>query len=351
MKIIYTACKYDYMDASRGYGFEHYNFYDTLSKMPNVEVLYFPYEKMLEVGKEEMNAQLRELVDYEKPDILFAVMFTDQLSKEVIGDISKKTHCKTVAWFCDDHWRFDNYSKYWAPYFNWVVTTDSLAPAKYHHIGHKNVIKSQWACNYFLYKPMDLPKKYDVTFIGQPHGNRKKIIGQVKKAGINVQCWGGGGPNGRVSQTEMINIFSQSKINLNLTKSAGGIGAISLARIFFEKTDGKIKMHGPGLWLDNVKSFLSSKAEQIKGRNFEIPGCNVFLMTGQAPGLEDYYRDGKEIVVFKDTRDLIKKITYYLKHENQREQIALAGYNRTTKEHTYEKRFNDIFKIINLKNE
>ena len=334
------------MKPDRGYGFEHYNFYGALSKMPGVQVIYFPHEIMLEVGKEKMNVQLRALVDKEKPDILFAIMFTDQLNKEVIGDISNNTSCKTVAWFCDDHWRFDNYSKYWAPYFNWVVTTDSHALNKYHSIGYNNVIKSQWACNHFLYKPVDLPKKYDVTFIGQPHGNRKKIIDQIKKAGISVQCWGGGWPNGRVSQEEMINIFSQSKINLNLTKSAGGIDMTSLARIFFKKTDGKIRMHSPRSWLDNVKSFLGTGRDQIKGRNFEIPGCKAFLLTGQAPGLEDCYHDGKEIVIFKDAKDLIGKIRYYLEHEKEREQIALAGYNRTMQEHTYQIRFDDIFNII-----
>ena len=40
--------------------------------------------------------------------------------------------------------------------------------------------------------------------------------------------------------------------------------------------------------------------------------------------------------------DLVKKIKYYLKHEDERELIASHGLNRTSKEHTMEKRFHFI---------
>lgn len=349
VRILYTACKYDYMDVKRGYSFEHYNFYGTLSKLPQFEIIYFPYERMHEVGKDKMNEELRELVDKEKPNILLAIIFTDELKKEVIGEISKNTNTQTIAWFCDDSWRFDNYSKYWAPYFNWVVTADSRAPEKYHKIGYKNVIKSQFACNHFLYKPLNLPKIYDVTFIGQPHSNRKKIIEKIKKTGINIKCWGKGWSNGRVSQEEMIKIFSQSKINLNLTKSSGNISLKELVKIFLKRKNNKsIQIDNPHHWIDNFKSFLGKRREQIKGRNFEIPGCQGFLITGDADNLCDYYEDGNEIVIYKDTNDLINKIKYYLEHDEEREVIAHAGYKRTLQDHTYEKRFNEIFKTIGL---
>ena len=347
-KIIYVASKYDYMDASRGYSFEHYNFYETLSKLPQLEVIYFPYERINEVGRDVMNAELKELVDKEKPELVFVAMFTDQLIGKVMDDISKDKNCQTIAYFIDDNWRFHNYSKYWASHFNWVITTDSKAPTKYKKIGYKSVIKSQFACNYFLYKPLDLPKIYDVTFVGQPHGNRKKLIDKIKKAGIKVECWGKGWPNGRVSQEEMINIFSQSRINLNFTKISGDFSLKSLIRIFIKKTNGKIRLDSPRCWVDNLKSFIVSVRKQIKGRNFEIPGCGGFLLTGDADNLTDYYEDGKEIVIYKNTKDLIRKIKYYLEHDEERETIAKAGYMRTMRDHTYEKRFNEIFKTIGL---
>jgi len=55
--------------------------------------------------------------------------------------------------------------------------------------------------------------KYDVSFVGQPHGNRRQVISALRKAGINVYVWGGGWESGRLSQEEMIRVFNQSRIN------------------------------------------------------------------------------------------------------------------------------------------
>lgn len=352
MKILYVALKYDYGKSERGFSFEHYNFYDSLVKMNGGrnQVIYFPFDEvMLKIGRDKMNNKLLEEVLQHRPDLCFFVLFEDEFKKKTIKKISSSGKTVTLNWFCDDHWRFDNFSKYWAPYFNWIVTTDSQAPTKYHNIGYENVIKSQWACNYFLYRPLDLPKIYDVTFIGQPHSNRKKIIEKIEKADINVKCWGRGWPIERVAQKQMLKIFSQSKINLNLVKSSGNINLKSMAGIFLKRANHKIQIQNPNYWGDNFKSLMGRGREQIKGRNFEIPGCGNFLLTSNADNLGDYYQKGKEIVIYKDVKDLIDKIRYYLVHDEEREAIAKAGYRRTLRDHTYEKRFNEIFKIIGLK--
>ncbi len=355
MKIFYVALKYDYGDAKRGYGFEHYNFYDSLVKMDSGrhKILYFPFDEVIsEAGRDGMNKKLLDVVYKERPDLCFFLLFTDEIKQETIKEITEKSGAITFNWFADDHWRFDNFSKHWAPLFHWVSTTDSKAPEKYYRIGYKNVIKTQWACNHFLYKPttnnqQPITYQYDVSFVGQPHSNRRGIAEKLAENGINIECWGKGWSNGRISQKKMIEIFSASKINLNLSKSSNYLNIKSIARIFLSKrSDGKIIFNNPKSWLDNFKSLLGHQREQIKGRNFEIPGCRGFLLTGSADNLTDYYKDGKEIVIFKDNKDMIEKIKYYSAYENEREKIANAGYERTLKDHTYEKRFNEIFKII-----
>jgi spore maturation protein CgeB len=84
-------------------------------------------------------------------------------------------------------------------------------------------------------------------------------------------------------------------------------------------------------------------SDQIKGRNFEVPGCGGFLLTGMAENLGQYYEIGKEVACFDDRHDLIDKVRYYLEHEDEREAIAQAGYERTLREHTYARRFSEIF--------
>lgn len=352
MKILYVAMKYDYGRPERGYSFEHYNFYDSLVKMDGGrhEIVYFPFDEIMkESGRGGMNEKLLEAARAEKPDLCFFSLFTDEIKKATIKKISRETGVPTFNWFSDDHWRFYNFSKYYAPAFSWISTTDSRAPEKYEKTGYENVIKTQWACNHFLYKPVESETGYGVTFVGQPHSDRREIVEKIRSAGVEVDCFGTGWPNGHVSQNKMIGIFSSSRINLNLTKASGIIGAKPLAKIFLNKrADGSYRLHNPLYWIDNFRSLWNKRREQIKGRNFEVPGCGGFLLTAGADNLEDYYEDGREIVIFRDTADMIDKIKYYLAHDEERKKIAHAGYERTVREHTYEKRFNKIFETIGL---
>ena len=193
--------------------------------------------------------------------------------------------------------------------------------------------------------------KYDVTFVGQPHGDRKEVVAKLQAAGLNVQCWGGGWPNGRISQDGMLEVFSNSKVNLNLTKSSDMISLKALVKVFFyRRNDESYRLYSPMMWIDNLKSLINKNREQIKGRNFEVPGTGGFILTGGADNLGDYYVDGKEIAIFNGIDDLIAKAKYYVEHDAERESIAAAGYQRTIREHTYEERFKEIFKAVGITN-
>jgi len=359
MKIAYIALKYDYGRKERGFSFEHNNFYESLVRMDNGahQIIYFPFDEIMQdVGRDAMNEKLVELIKKERPDFTFFCIFTDEIDKKTLLEIKESKTTITFNWFTDDHWRFDNLSKYYCKYFDFVGTTDSQAPAKYEAIGYKNVIKTQWACNHRMYKPtgVEVSKigsrkagdfKYDITFVGQPHGDRKEVVAKMQAAGLNVQCWGGGWPNGRVSQEGMLEIFSNSKVNLNLTKSSDMISFKAITKIFFyRRNDHSYHLCSPMMWIDNLKSLFNKSREQIKGRNFEVPGTGGFILTGDADNLSDYYVNGKEIGLFSGTDDLIAKAKYYSEHDEEREQIAKAGYERTLREHTYEQRFREIFK-------
>lgn len=352
MKILFIALKYDYGNPKRGgYGFEYHNFYEPLRKMENGkhEVMYFAFDEIIaKIGINKMNQALIEEVYKQKPDLCFFCLFRDEFKKETIATISKQY--KTFNWFFDDSWRFRNFSQHRCKDFHWVSTTDHESIKKYHNIGYRNVIETQYACNPYSYKPQNLQKKYDVTFIGQSHSNRKKMINLLQKNGINVQCWGKGWPNGRIGQNKMIEIFSESRINLNFSQGSPS-KLKKFAKIFARKTvNEKIKINSPALWKNYFLDFMEKDRMQIKGRIFEIGACNSFLLTEEVDELKKYYEEGKEIAVFRNEMDLVKKIKYYLKHDKKRRDMAEACYKRTLKEHTYEKRFEKIFKKMGLTN-
>jgi len=320
MKILYCAPRWDYGVKERGECHEQVTLFHTMINM-GFDIVQFDFlELAREIGKEETNKKLLAIVDEHKPDLLFAVLYEDEILPQTIERITRNTSTITFNWFTDDHWRFDKFSRHVAPAFSFVSTTDPDAMPKYHSIGYKNVILTQWACNHFLYKPSGEKKMFDTTFIGQPHGDRRQVIFYLRKKGINVKTWGFGWEAGRLGQQEMISAFSTSKINLNLSNASAGA------------------------WF----KFWGKNTQQIKGRNFEVPGCGGFLLTNYVPYIEKYFVIGKEIVCFGGKRDLAKKICYYLEHEDEREAIAKAGYDRTIKDHTYEIRLREILKIIGI---
>ncbi len=359
MRILYAVHKYDYGRPEQGLCYEHHNFYRSLVDMGH-DVAYFDFPTIAQrLGRKAMNQRLLDTVRAYQPDLMFTVVWGDLLEPDTIREISHNTNTTTLNWYCDDHWQFESLSKHWTPCFNWVVTTDHQTLARYQQLGYQNVIKSQWACNPQIYQNLDLPHRYDVTFVGLPHGIRRAAIQALRDAGIDVRVWGAGWPAGRLTQLQMIRVFNQSRININFSQaSTNGQPTSRLSRWahrYLEKPCHKL----PGGWrLAAAGRALAAKCggskntpslpTQIKGRNFEVPSCGGFLLTGHADQLSDYYRPDQEIAVFDNTHELIEKIRYYLAHEDQRAAIAHAGYQRTQHEHTYAHRFQEIFQRIGL---
>ncbi len=352
MKILYVAPRYNYGKPEQGFSFEHYNFYDSLLKMGH-DIIYFDFLTLIsEYGKRRLNQRLLEVIGTEKPDLMFSVLFTDQFEFSTMKKVTQESETVTVNWFTDDHWRFDNFSRFWAPNFDWSITTSKGAVKKYDSIGYKRVIKSQWACNHFLYNKLNLPYKYDLTFVGQPHGNRRQVISSLRSQGLSVKVWGTGWESGRISQEELINVFNQSRVNLNLSNASMSRTDSKIARLIPQSLlpmvarfplKGQLKRIARSFFVEGNEADSKEYIDQIKGRNFEVPGCGGFLLSGFSENLEDYYEIGKEVVCFDEEEDLVRKAQYYLKNQEEREAIAFAGYSRTLKEHTYLQRFEEIF--------
>jgi len=308
--ILYVGIKYDYGSKNLGLSFEHYNFYLTLLKM-DYSIIYFDYDRITQkFGVEKASEMLREAVCYYNPDFLLYLHFKDWIKHEVWSEISKKTKTETIIWLADDHWRYEATRKIWE-LFSLVVTTDKNGYEKRLNEGFENVFLSQWGCNHYLYRRLNLPVIYDVSFVGRSHEQRREFIYSLRNEGINIETFGPGWENSkRVSQASLISIINKSKICLNLSNSAIG---------------------------DKI---------QIKGRDFEVPGCGSLLFTNDSSDISEYFVPGEEIITYQDVNDAALKIKYYLKHEDERKIICKNGYNKVLREHTMEKRFLDLFEHL-----
>ena len=326
MKILIVAMLHDYGIPERGYSFEYYNFYQALK--PHYDVSFFDFMGSLnQHGKKGMNEELLAEIRRSKPDVALFFPYTDQFIPETIraaGDLTA-----TVCYFYDTQWRV-SYSQFWARHFRWATTPDIWGVRRFAAAGIENIIYSPFGCSPEIYKKEALPQIYDVSFVGLFHPRREWLIKKLRKAGFKVNVRGAGWPEGQVSQEEMVRIFYQSRINLNLSNSASW--------------DLRYLASSPRALLNTLRS--PKNKEQLKGRHFEINSCGAFQLSYYVEGLESCYEIGKEIEIFETPEDLIEKTRYYLDHETEREQIARAGHERTLRDHALEKRIAEIIEVV-----
>jgi spore maturation protein CgeB len=88
-----------------------------------------------------------------------------------------------------------------------------------------------------------------------------------------------------------------------------------------------------------------AEIDGLNCRAFEIAGCGGFQLITQVPVLAEHFEPGREIVSFRSITELRELIRYYLDQPETAAQIARAGRERAHREHTYEQRLLEIFRI------
>jgi len=91
--------------------------------------------------------------------------------------------------------------------------------------------------------------------------------------------------------------------------------------------------------------FNCSMADDLNMRAFESISNGRLLLTDKVHGQDELLKDGEHYVSFKDWPDLDQKISYYLKHEKEREKIAKTGAAFIRAKHTYRHRLEEILKV------
>lgn len=304
-KILCVLGRYQYGQPSLGEGTEHAAFLPALARLGHTVVHFESRTRGAYRDFRELNRRLLQVVLSEKPDVLLAVPFARELwleTIEIIGDLGVGTIC----WTTDDSWKYPQQSRFLGHAFHCMTTTYPHVVPKYRRDGITNVLLTQWAARADkLQEPLPAPQcEYAVTFVGAAHGSRPRRVARLRELGLQVECFGNGWPSGPVASDDIPRIMRQSVISLNFSNSYG----------------------------DN----------QLKARTFEVPGAGGFLLTEYAPNIERYYKPGLEIEVFGSLEQLVKTAKAYLANPDRRDAVAWAGFERTRREHTYDRRLSEV---------
>ena len=321
--------------------YEYSNFQKPLEELVGTVIAFDFVAALRAQGRAAMNQALLATVKREQPDVAILVPHTDQFIPEVVDEINQ--HTITVGYFFDDMWRVE-YSRLWARHFAYVTTSDVNGVRKFRDAGFNSVVYSPFACNTSVFCRKDLPRLYDVSFVGQYHPYREWYLAYLKKAGIRVHVWGVGWPTGLLKLDEMVDVFNQSRINLNLSNCVSWDVRYLLTP--FRPVKNTLRV-----WRDTVRAINQPDrkvVEQVKGRHFEINSCGGFQLSYYVEGLERHYQIGDEIAIYATPEELLQKVQYYLRHADEREAIAQRGHERTLRDHTMEQRLEQILTHVGL---
>jgi spore maturation protein CgeB len=97
-----------------------------------------------------------------------------------------------------------------------------------------------------------------------------------------------------------------------------------------------------------VNTVFLGEIEGVNCRLFEAAGCGAFQIADWKPALPQLFEPEREIVTFRNRKELCEKVDYYLVHPEERQVIADRAYARAHREHTYEIRLQQMFDNLGL---
>ena len=246
----------------------------SFKKLGHHVVGYNYRHKALEIGPHARDAHLIDEIKRNNYDLVVFSKCND-VSREVFTEATNKTI--TCLWFMDPISTYDEEMRDKTKLVSYMCCDKSNVLEEAKTINNN----SFQICEGFdedVDRPYSAPKMYDITFIGNLYGQRLSYINQIT---LGVTHFNG------VYAEEHSRVVSQSKVNLNFCTDEGAS--------------------------DRVYKILAAKG---------------FLLTDDWIGRSQYFKDGEDCVIFNTIHDLNDKIEYYLKNEQERERIALNGYNK-----------------------
>ena len=355
------------------------NLYEPLIEMGHDVVLFQAEDgrKAMAGGDEGLRSAFSEKLlgqfrkEHEKKpfDVFFAYLMDGMIEPSVIDEI-RKTGVPTCNFSCNNSHQFYLVDEL-SPHFDYNLHSEKDARNKFLAIG-ANPLWWPMASNPKYFKPMDVPRTVQASFVGANYALRARYIEHLLKNGEDVHAYGPGWVYG--SATRWRSIAKHYKLLLTacaaFTPQAQYSASANLA-------DHDLRRSLGARFPDNVhlpvsddelialysRSHISlgfmevydqhdasqTVTQHLHLREFEAPMSGALYCTGFTSELAEMFEPDKEVLVYRSQHELLDKVRYYLAHPGEAEKVRQAGMVRALSEHTYHKRFKDLFSHIGLK--
>lgn len=307
----------------------------------------FPYSPIDEAILSTLRSQTSEVIQthpqesisalaaLHTPDLVLVLDGMDVSVEEI--DQVRAAGIRTAVWLTDDPY-YTDITVLKVTHYDYVFTLELNSVAFYEQVGCPRVHYLPFGAFTGHYKPGRERAKISRTlsFIGSAYWNRinflNPIIGSLMAKGMymNGIWWDRLPEYSRFSDrievgkwlgpSETAEVYSGTKIVINLHRA-----------------------HDDETLNNNAAKIPASSPNP---RTFEISACATLQLVDFRSDLARFYTPGVEIETFSSPQELLDKVDFYLTHEAERREIALAALERTYREHTYAHRIHEMLTVI-----
>ncbi|MGH9152789.1 MAG: CgeB family protein [Acidimicrobiales bacterium] len=249
-----------------------------------------------------------------RPDVVFLYGSNWCVLPQTIRLLRRRHGCQVVLWEVNQR-IFGGLEAATVPLYDQVYVLDSYFVAALRVMGASRVHHLAACADPDEHAPAALSPQEEewyaaeVSFVGTRTDERASMLAPLAHTELRVYGtgWSGSGPplEGRVRDEPVYGlkkakIYSASRLSLNV--------------------------HQPHM---------------VHGENFrvfEVAACGGLSISRSTPDLVRLLDPGKEILVFDGPERLRRAVDHYLRHPDQRDEIAAAGRRRVLRDHTYDHR-------------
>jgi len=141
----------------------------------------------------------------------------------------------------------------------------------------------------------------DVSAIGAYEEDRYNSLLYIAQKGVKVSVWGGGGWDAYINKHCNLDVKGKYLYGDEYSK------AISGSKI-------------------NLNFLRKMNRDTITSRSVEIPACKGFMLSERTDRQREVFAEGKEADYFSSNEELLRKIKFYLTHNDKRQEIANNGF-------------------------
>lgn len=354
------------------------NLYEPLLEAGHEVVLFSVEEGRLAMQRNDSVARARfsqKLLDTfrrehaKKPFSLFFSYLMDGMVETGVLDEIQKSGVPTCNFSCNNAHQFYLVDEL-SPHFDYNLHSEKDARDKFLAIG-ANPLWWPMASNPKYFKPRDVPRTIAVSFVGANYALRARYIAYLLQNKVDVHAYGPGWQWGHPSRWRgMVQHYRYLfRVLTAFFPAAQYRAAAGLADHDFRRyMGGRFPRHVHPPVSDDELIALYSRSQISLGflevydrhdpsravtqhlhlREFEAPMSGALYCTGYLDELAEMFEPDKEVLTYRNQYELLEKVRYYLAHPAEAEKVRHAGRARALAEHTYHKRFEQLFAVLKL---